>query len=253
MWFLKTPTASRSCISLPNPKIWCAVLLLLFPSFAEAEVVLNEIAWMGTPVEGVEAKQWWRYEWIELFNAGEGDVSLHGWAVQLYQKKLEWTIALSGVISAQGYFVAAASDKVAGSDLSYANLAGKFANSGQRVVLRNANGDIVEEVDARNGWPAGDNEGKYTMERWKLTDWGTSIGVGGTPGAENSIASLESLSEVEAIAPVVYQQKKDPFWSFFMAPQFGLAFALALVSAVLVLGLRRYLMRGVGSSGAQRG
>lgn len=237
---------------------WRMVRIVLFliivftPSLASAQVVLNEIAWMGTPVEGVEAKQWWRYEWVELFNTGEEDVSLNGWAVQLYGEKLEWTIALSGVIVANDYFVVAASEKVLESDLSYANLAGKFANSGHRVVLRNASGNIVEEVDARNGWPAGDNEEKYTMERWKpkepaddLTNWGTSIGVGGTLKADNSIVSLESLSEVE-VAAVVYE-KKDSLQSSlrevgFLNSIFLRGLILALLSAVLILGLRRYLV-----------
>ena len=41
-------------------------LFIWIPSFVTAQVIVNEIAWMGTPVEGVEAKQWWRYEWFIL-------------------------------------------------------------------------------------------------------------------------------------------------------------------------------------------
>jgi len=47
-------------------------LLLIAPLFVTAQarldsarqVIINEIAWMGTPVEGVDEKQWWRYEWV---------------------------------------------------------------------------------------------------------------------------------------------------------------------------------------------
>jgi len=51
-----------------------AILILFTPSLVSAQarldeqqvrqVVINEIAWMGSPVEGVDVKQWWRYEWI---------------------------------------------------------------------------------------------------------------------------------------------------------------------------------------------
>jgi len=30
------------------------------------DIIVNEIAWMGVEVEGVESKNWWRYEWLEL-------------------------------------------------------------------------------------------------------------------------------------------------------------------------------------------
>jgi len=40
--------------------IFLAVLLLGAPVIASAQVIINEIAWMGTPVEGVDAKQHWR-------------------------------------------------------------------------------------------------------------------------------------------------------------------------------------------------
>jgi len=43
-----------------------ALLITLFsiPSFVSSQVVINEIAWMGVPIEGVDQRQWWRYEWI---------------------------------------------------------------------------------------------------------------------------------------------------------------------------------------------
>jgi len=44
--------------------VFFVILVLFVPSFASVQVVINEIAWMGTPVEGVDAKQHWRYEWV---------------------------------------------------------------------------------------------------------------------------------------------------------------------------------------------
>ncbi|MCH8986919.1 hypothetical protein IIA94_01985 [Patescibacteria group bacterium] len=44
--------------------ILLTTLFLTAPLFATAQIIINEIAWMGTPVEGVDEKQWWRYEWV---------------------------------------------------------------------------------------------------------------------------------------------------------------------------------------------
>jgi len=40
------------------------ILFFGAPLFVTAQVVITEIAWMGTPVEGVDMKRWWRYEWV---------------------------------------------------------------------------------------------------------------------------------------------------------------------------------------------
>ncbi|MDP4008907.1 MAG: hypothetical protein Q8P71_00555, partial [bacterium] len=56
-------------------------LFLFLPSSVFASIIINEIAWMGTPVQGVDPAQWWRYEWIELYNTGEKEVSLQQWSI----------------------------------------------------------------------------------------------------------------------------------------------------------------------------
>jgi hypothetical protein len=40
--------------------------------------------------------------------------------------------------------------------MSYPNLSGKFANSGQRVVLKDQSGAIIDELEATLSWFAGD-------------------------------------------------------------------------------------------------
>mgnify|MGYP001604997583 CR=1 FL=1 len=119
--------------------VFGAFISLLAPGGALAQVVINEVAWMGVPVEGVDEKQWWRYEFLELYNADEQEVSLQGWKVELYSGEiLEFTILLYGVLPAKEYFVIAASDKISGVNVNYATLSGKFKNSG-----RLGGGDII--------------------------------------------------------------------------------------------------------------
>ena len=47
---------------------------LIFPLGAEAAVVINEIAWMGTVSSAND-------EWLELYNDGTEEVSLDGWII----------------------------------------------------------------------------------------------------------------------------------------------------------------------------
>ena len=41
-----------------------SLLFFFWPFLVSASVALNEVAWMGSRVDGVESKDWWRYEWF---------------------------------------------------------------------------------------------------------------------------------------------------------------------------------------------
>jgi len=204
-----------------------AILFFAIPSFVAAQVIVNEIAWMGTEIEGVESRQWWRYEWLELQNTSDQDVQLTGWSIELHRENLDFTIPLRGTISGGEYFVVGASNKINGIDLNYATLIGKFANSGQRVVLKNATGKITEEVDATQGWFAGDNEIKLTMER-RFSDrsasdkdnWGSSMAAGGTLGCENRIFEQEAILNLDINKNVQAAKKKRPCMACFLCCSF---------------------------------
>jgi hypothetical protein len=238
----------------------CTLVLLLIPLGVLAQVAINEIAWMGSAVGGVDPKQNWRYEWVELYNNGDIVELLNGWALELYRDKLDFRIPLKGAIEPSGYFLIGASEKIQGLDFNYKNLAGKFNNSGQRVVLKNTLGEVIDEVDATKGWPAGDNKTKRTMERRAGTGlalqekWQTSASSGGTPKAQNSKGFAKNLeweySDDRSYIPTLPQEtKKDPVRS---SPQNSTsvingttlsALAFALGSSVAVVLLRRRLLR----------
>jgi len=256
------------------------VLLLFVPFLMSAQtsssVVISEIAWMGSSVDEVDTNQHWRYEWLELRSTVERSMVLDGWNIELYRPssakvfdpeasdrratedkgELYFTIPLSDTIPAQGYFLVGASDRIANLDINYANLGGKLVNTGMKIVLsrcaRSPEGrkdnicEIIDEVDANNGWPAGDNETKRTMERIAGSDpamWQTSAVSGGTPKVKNS----EGFQEVAA-QPFSFATKKDLKGSSqdsfnVLSGTILLAVLLALGSSVGILGLRRYLAR----------
>jgi len=239
-------------------RILLFLVIVAMPSLVSAQVIINEIAWMGSPVEGVDAKQHWRQEWIELYNSGEQVVSLQEWRIELYSGgNLDFTIVLFGSVLPNEYFLIGASDKIPGVDVNYASLAGKLKNPGQRVVLRDAFGSVVEEMNASSGWFAGDNDSKLTMER-RFPDrdsadpenWGSSRNTGGTPKMKNSIFGKERVlalgqnSLTDSTGTLV--TKKDQPWSslvlVFSNGVFRQASLVALAFAALLVYLRRYLV-----------
>lgn len=176
------------------------------------DVIFNEIAWMGSEVSGVEVKNWWRYEWIELYNKTDQAIDLTGWQLELAGQEVGWTLGLKGTIPPRSYFLIVSSDKIPNFDLNYAKLDGKLNNGGQKISLRDAEKNIIDGVDARNNWfDKGDNTEKKTMERKSFTsssndplNWGTSLEKGGTPRSANSVG------EVALSAAVVATQTPAP-------------------------------------------
>lgn len=187
-------------------RVGLSIFLIFFPSFILAanplDVVINEIAWMGTKVEEVEEKNWWRYEWLELYNNTDQPISLEGWKIELYRTDLDWSLQLKGIIQPRDYFLIVSSDKIFKNyDFNYSNLGGKFINSGQKVILKDNSGNVVDNLDCFSfgKWFAGDNLTKQTMERKDShligddpNNWVTSQNPGGTPRSKNSLFSEES-------------------------------------------------------------
>jgi hypothetical protein len=243
--------------------IFFGVLLLGISAFAGAQagldelevrrVAINEIAWMGSEVRGVDSRQWWRYEWVELYNLSGEDISLAGWTIVLERDELDFVIPLQGIIRAEEYVLVAASDKVEGVDVQYGSLAGKFANGGQAVRLQNSKGKTIELVDAQAGWFAGDNEEKLTMERRfpdrhanEAANWGSSVQSGGTPKAKNSIFEQEAVLDLGSGEEVFSGTKKGRSLPFLAGlAQYDIfrgAMILAASLGLLVVLLRRYLL-----------
>ncbi len=177
-------------------------------------IVINEITWMGSEVDSIESKNWWRYEWIELYNNTEQLISIDDWKIELYRDKLDYTIELSGNIKPKNYFLIVASDKIAHYDLNYSNLTGKFVNSGQKILLKNAQGKIIEQIDCSMGWFTGDNKTKQTMEKIDANlsennpqNWQTSQNPGGTPKSQNSI--ITKTDKTEKIEQAIETETKN--------------------------------------------
>ena len=187
---------------------WVFLFLLLIASSSQAanslDVVINEIAWMGTSVS-------YNDEWIELYNTTDSLINLDGWFIIHFTQKGEQgsTFDLGGTIPAHGFYLLERTD-----DNSVPNITadkiytGPLNNNGELLQLSDEQGTIIDLIDCIDGgWFAGDNKTKQTMERIgpdslgsEPENWQTSQNPGGTPKAKNSVA-IEASSEEQIIKP----------------------------------------------------
>ena len=145
------------------------------------KVLFNELAWMGMQTSVND-------EWLELRNAGSQKINLAGWRVLSDDENIEIIFEDSEAVSANGFYLLERTD-----DNSIPNIKadaiykGSLSNSGAWLKLFDNECNLIDEVNASAGWPAGDNGTKKTMERNETDlNWHTSSIVGGTPKAKNS-------------------------------------------------------------------
>ncbi|MBP6942794.1 MAG: lamin tail domain-containing protein [Candidatus Buchananbacteria bacterium] len=149
----------------------------------ERDVVINEIAWMGTAASA-------NAEWIELKNNTNADINLNGWT--LIAADGAPSIVLTGTIAANGYYLLErtndASVPVITADQIFA---GAIGNTGEVLFLKDTSSTTIDQVDASGIWFAGDNVTKQTMSRLDSTkiatadNWADSLTSTGTPRASN--------------------------------------------------------------------
>ncbi len=172
------------------------------PQATAGDVVINEVAWMGTEVSAWD-------EWIELYNTTGEAISLDNWTLS-FADGSPVTITLNGKIGPGAYFLLERDDKAVNdvaADLVYGG--GQISNSGEQMTLRDATDAVIDTANADGGdWPAGTSSGGTptyaSMERidplaadtdtnWCTNDGETHNGtdadgnpINGTPKALNS-------------------------------------------------------------------
>ena len=164
----------------------CTLLVSFFlmPQTVDANVYINEVAWMGTAVSAND-------EWIELYNDGAESIDLSGW--KLIAQDDDPDISLSGSIAAGSYFLLERTDDLSVPDLS-ADLiySGSLGNTGEVLVLRDSLGSQVDKVESGANWSiGGNNAAKYTPQRQEDASWITGVA---TPKARNTTESTATSS-----------------------------------------------------------
>ncbi len=188
-----TTTASETVIA-NNVDSWTTTVVV---PHAPLDVVINEVAWMGTAASDYD-------EWIELHNTTAQPINLSGW--MLTSDDGSPNIALVGTIAAGGYFLLERTDDTTVSDIPADQIyTGDLVLGGETLRLRDDLGAVIDTANGDGGgWPAGTNDPDYTMERrdplapdadanWCTNDGVTRNGLdadgnplNGTPRAQNS-------------------------------------------------------------------
>ncbi|MBP8591599.1 lamin tail domain-containing protein [Candidatus Shapirobacteria bacterium] len=136
------------------------------------DVIINEVMWMGTKASAND-------EWIELFNLTNNEINLSKWI--LFAEDEIPQIILHGSIVPGGFFLLERTDDQTISNIFADQIyTGDLGNGGEHLFLKNDQGQIVDEIDASLGWPAGsNNELKASMARQGDGSWLTSdVGQG---------------------------------------------------------------------------
>ena len=158
------------------------------------QVVINEIAWMGTEFSAND-------EWLELKNSAGREIDLNCW--QIIAEDGTPKIRLSSKIGSDNYYLLERTDDNTIKDVAADQIyTGALGNSGEILKLYDKDGNLQDLVD---GWHGGDNSTKSSMERRDSSaagnspaSWQTNSGItrngqdnggnpiNGTPKAKNS-------------------------------------------------------------------
>ncbi|MDI6733906.1 MAG: lamin tail domain-containing protein [Patescibacteria group bacterium] len=162
----------------------CSVVNSGFPSRV---ILINEVAWAGTASDKTS------HEWIELKNNSWTAINLENW--QLLNKSGSIKIVFNGkdgLEKGEFYILERTDDETLMNVEADKIFVGAIKNSDESLKLFNARCELIDEVSAPSGWPAGVASPEYrTTERSFDLSWHTysgdeNEGIFGTPKKENS-------------------------------------------------------------------
>ncbi len=164
------------------------------PPPEEGGVFINEIAWMGSMVDGASNTN---AEWVELRNTGTEAVDLIGWAIIAMDGAPNIQVVnacTNTIIQPGGFYLFARTSSVYGvsADCTYSS---PMSNDGEFLTLFDPEGTAIDAVDGGNGWAIGgtpqkgNNGTKDTAQRSNTGEWFTASP---TPRAENAPNASEN-------------------------------------------------------------
>ncbi len=202
------------------PKLFLTLLVVIgtqvHPHLLTADtldVCINEIAWMGTEASSSD-------EWIELYNNTNNDIDLTNYKLVAADGSPE--ITLSDTIKANSYFLLERSDETTIADIDCDFIyTGSLGNTGENLILKDSTDTVIDQVDCSNGWFAGDNSNRISMERISpiasgsdSANWNSNncikingkdadmTAIKGTPGKQNSVYESQASMEQFLHSPV---------------------------------------------------
>jgi|GEM_PF-2846045 len=189
---IKTSTPSPTPNSTSSPQATSTPSPTVIPSVSpeslvntSGNVIISEIGWMGT-----KASQY--AEWVEIYNTTDRVIDLSGWKI-LEGGSAATSVLLDGLIQPKSYYLIeriTASSPHTFSDIT-TDISAPFggaglSNTGEKLILQDANSNIIDVVDGSTQWyGTGVASPDYkSMERINLsesgsnsTNWATNDGI----------------------------------------------------------------------------
>jgi spore coat protein H len=165
--------------------LWVVALLLaaMLPDYShpsQGDIVINEIMYHPQVAEGTDEGN---YEYVELHNRGSDSIYLDDWS---FTEGIVFAFG-DAAIGPGEYLVVCKNAAVIAAEYGIANVVGDYEgrldNEGDNVVLRDAVGNIADEVDYGDSLPWG-----------ALADGGGSSLELIDPGADNSLFAVWKAS-----------------------------------------------------------
>lgn len=168
---------SQFCKSCRN-LVLIAFCVVLFPPTSHAQVLLSEIAWMGTDADA-------NNEWIEIYNFNTTPTDLTGWTLTSSDGSIG--ITLSGTLLPHAVGVLERTDDTTLPGVTaLLTYTGALANGGTTLTLKDENGVVSDQAIGGSDWEAVGGSNEIPKKTPQRTRTGTWITAGPTPGAENS-------------------------------------------------------------------
>ncbi len=194
-------------------------------AMADSVVVFNEVMYHPAVNEP-------GLEWVELYNQNAVDVDLSGWRLS---DGVDYEFPDGTVIKGRGYLVVAvdpATLAATGVTNVLGPYAGRLANGGERLRLRDRNDRLMESFSygVDGDWPVGPDGGGVSLAKRDPNfpsqapeHWTVSTQIGGTPGAVN-FSTAPVLGPKTTIVPVTaawrYEDSGTDLGTAWRAPGF---------------------------------
>jgi hypothetical protein len=160
LYWLRTLVIALALVILLTVALQAAASPLLQNDLPQ-DVVVSEIAWMGTAAPATD-------EWIELYNNTSSTIDLTGWTLNAADGTP--SISLSGSVPPGAFFLLERTDDApvpgVAADQTYS---GGLGNDGEDLVLRDSASTIIDRVDCSSGWFAGHADARVPMVRVDLS------------------------------------------------------------------------------------
>ncbi|MDI6821012.1 MAG: lamin tail domain-containing protein [Patescibacteria group bacterium] len=150
-------------------------------------ISINEVAWAGTASDKTS------HEWIELKNNSWTGINLNKWQLLNKSGSIKIVFDEKDNLEKNGFYILERTDDETLPNVEANKIfVGAIKNSDETLRLFNAQCELVDEILAISGWPAGIASPEYrTAERsfdlmWHTYSGSGTNGIYGTPKSENS-------------------------------------------------------------------